>query len=406
MGIFDFLKNLKGSGSSRENIPGLINSPQKIQDHIENLCEKKLPLNLQIDNKHAQFSSFFLKDTTGQQTGVIVDPVIPSEGNRILETSEFVNISYTDEKKRFTFLTQFLGKVERKITAIKLSIPRSIDEKSRQKSESSMAPPRETPLNVRLSHLEKVCEQSVPVEVQIDNHTEVFKSIFLKVVNTESPELFIDLLDSENGNKIIADSREVILSYNFQNRHFEFDCECLGIVKKRLPALKFLVPKEIEEAVRKKIIIDDASEGPHTQKVDRRRFKRVAPSLDSPVNVFIGLEKSKREIANISVGGVAFYTSLNKKQLKVGTTYRNMTLCLPHESEKINIPKVIVRSIVENAAPEKKTSSKCAVEFFGLKISDQETIERYIVKRMRELEESKPKESDSFEEAQKNIEEF
>ncbi len=385
MGVFDFLAKIVNSGPSKETDSGVLAGPEKVLPHLKNVCKQKTSLNLQIDDRPGQFSSVFLKDLTEKQTAVTIDTLVPQEGNQFIENSDTLSVSYTFQEKRLSFDTRFLGTALKKLSLVKLSIPRFIEERSEKKAGNPDLHV-ETPLKVRLGHLQKICEQSIPLELKIDEQDKAYKSIFAKLQRDDPPELYINLISPKEGNKDIAKSRSVLLSYTFQNRNFFFESDFIEIEKKKLKVIRLYNPRIIEEVVRKRISKADGPSGePAAKVVDRRKFNRVAPSTDSPLHVYLEYGKSKWEVTNISVGGTAFLTKLTKEKLKVGMAINNMGLSLPTETAKIILPKVIVRDLQENPALPGEKKNKCSVEFFELNSSDREKIEKYIQKREEEL---------------------
>lgn len=387
MGIFDLLKKFGIFTQATRDIPGCITNPKEIHAHLKHLGEQKIPLNLQLDGKYEQYSSLFLKNTKGDPSAFFIDPLVPKEGNRILEDSLAATFSYTFDRKRFTFDTAFAGSVQREIKTIKIELPRTIEESDRKKS-GNIAGPLETPLKVRVAHLENVCERGAPLDLKIHDLSKTFKSSFVHVSKGTPPEIFIDMLKPKEGNEQIKKSRDIHLSYNFQNRHFEFESEFVEIEKKIITVQKFRVPQAIEEVMLRRITTIAPADGQSSTLLERRRFQRVSPATGSPVNVYLGYGRGKTELANISVGGAAFYTKLTSKDMKVGSVFYKMTLALPEEEGKIVIPKAVVRNIVENAAANRKARNLCSLEFFGLGITDQDAIRRYIAKRTLETEET------------------
>jgi c-di-GMP-binding flagellar brake protein YcgR len=401
MGIFDLLKKFGIFTQTPKDIPGCITNSKIIHDHLKHLGEQKISLNLQVDDRYEQYASLFLKNPKGDLSVFFIDALVPKEGNRFIDDALKATLSYTFEGKRFTFDTAFVGSVPREITTVKIELPRIIEESDRKKGGNTESP-LETPLKIRLAHLENVCERSAPLDLKIDKSTKVFKSSFVHVSRGTPPEIFIDILKPKEGNQQIEKSREIHLSYNFQNRHFEFESEFIEIVKKNTTVLKFRLPKAIEEVMLRRITTISTDEEQSAALLERRKFQRVAPATDSPVKVYIGYGKGKTELDNISVGGAAFFTKLTTKDMKLGSAFYKMTLTLPEEERKIVIPKAMVRNIVENVAPSRKSKNLCSLEFFGLKISDQDAIKRYIMKREQEIKE----ESSGFKEAKERIDSF
>ena len=241
-------------------------------------------------------------------------------------------------------------------------------------------------MKVRLDHLQAICEESIPLELKIDDQEKTYKSIFAKLQRDDSPKLYIDLISPKEGNKYISKSRSVLLSYTFQNRSFFFESDFMEIEKKELEVIRLMNPRIIEEVVRKRISTAGGTSRESTIKeVDRRKFNRVTPSTDSPLHVYLEYGKSKWEVTNISVGGTAFLTKLTKEKLKVGMAINNMGLSLPSETVKVVLPKVIVRDLQENHATTGDKKNKCSVEFFELSSCDREKIEKYIQKREEEI---------------------
>jgi len=217
-----------------------------------------------------------------------------------------------------------------------------------------------TPTQIR-SNLEEACTRNNHLIATIDERARTFSSTFIEL-GKGNDFVLIDLLMPKDGNRIIEESSRVIIDYNMEGVMYSFEAKFVETVKGRFSSLKITFPSIIK-------------------KIQKRSAFRVSPSMENPIVVEIK-EGLIEEVADISEGGLAFYTRHTEGELSVGTTFEKLTFKLPTMHGQITT-KAVVRSFIKASVAGVK--NKCCVEFLNMKMPDKDAIAHYVVVRQREI---------------------
>lgn len=219
----------------------------------------------------------------------------------------------------------------------------------------------------RDSNIKLSCQQQLPVSVTIDEHVIEPISLFIEA-RPDKGWIIIDNLVPEEGNNYIKKSESIRISYRVDNIGYNFKSAYIDHIQKDgYPALKIAYPQEIK-----------------TQQ--RRKFFRVEPPIEEPVNVTIKTNSAvplhiERDLRDLSEGGLSFAIKISESfhlDIKKGKELEEIHFTLPDYGPiKISgIIRGIFRSEGENLI--------CGVEFSEIKDSDMSKIYRYVVDRQRD----------------------
>lgn len=217
-----------------------------------------------------------------------------------------------------------------------------------------------TPTQIR-TNLEDVCRKNVHLVTTIDERQRTFGSIFIEV-GKGNDFVMIDVLIPSDGNRIIETSDKVRIDYNIEGVMYYFETKFIGMVSGRLPSIKIAFPSIIK-------------------KVQKRSAFRVSPSIEHPIIVEVK-EGAAEETADISEGGLAFFTRHTEKEMGVGTVFEKMSFKLPGMDRQITA-KAVVRSFIKGF--HGAVRNRCGVEFIGMRMQDKDSIAHYILLRQREI---------------------
>ena len=208
-------------------------------------------------------------------------------------------------------------------------------------------------------HLQKISEQGTKLNIKIDDEPVSFGSIFIKVVSKEGEEgILIDILTPINGNVLIRKSKNVSISYSFEETNHTFNCEYLTMnSSKEFDSINVSVPTIV-----------------HIGK--RRNAKRFTLSYLSPLKVDLG-NKIIEEAGDISVGGLCFFTQRDEGEFFKGKTFSNISFTLPPKKHKIDT-KAIVRWFAKDEIYSRRARNKCGIEFIRMNQVDKEPIAKYL----------------------------
>lgn len=158
-----------------------------------------------------------------------------------------------------------------------------------------------------------VIQNKIRVSITLNNRGPSFISLINAL---QPPTLLIEKLFPEEGNELIAHSRFITVGFTLKEPltiPYTFD--------------SFYVQNEIcngRHAFRISV--------PHNIKRDQKRnYHRVEPSVHKPLYITFQIDHSEitEKIANISGGGVAFYTNFGKSRLWAGRKIKLVSVSIP-----------------------------------------------------------------------------
>ena len=219
-------------------------------------------------------------------------------------------------------------------------------------------------------------EQRIPLAVRKNGRGKAFNSFLVKTDYSASA-LLIDNLIPEEGNELMVDSRFVDVEFFFKNtkeKYLNIPYNFHGIYLRREnyqnhPAMRISFPESINRH-------------------QRRDYNRVTPSAEEPIEIILKLKNgdATETMANISGGGVGFYTNLDKSVLSPGKKINSASFNLPDGTEITS--QLIVRWISKKVPLEiinkKKLHFYCGAEFAELDRALRKKIILYIIERERE----------------------
>ncbi|GMT42876.1 MAG: hypothetical protein IEMM0002_1287 [bacterium] len=214
------------------------------------------------------------------------------------------------------------------------------------------------------SHLRKLPENYTGLDIKIDNQPVQFRSFYLGFSSPAEKEIIIDGLIPVHGNVNIEDSSKITVSYLFGDIAYVFTSGYLETIEDRFTSFRISMPDTI-------------------RRFQRRKAFRVVPSVATPISVQLG-SGDDEEVANISTGGMCFYTWRPIEDLEVGRNLYDITFNLPSEKHDLKI-KAVVRAYTKNQVPTLRgVRSKCSVEFVGLNHELADVIRSYVMDRHQE----------------------
>ena len=95
-----------------------------VMSHILKMTKQYILLDIRIDNKPETYKSIFMGVTAeGKTEGLIIGPLIPTDGNSLIKKSRKITVSYCLEGVIYTSYSRFLEINEIGALRIKLEIP-------------------------------------------------------------------------------------------------------------------------------------------------------------------------------------------------------------------------------------------------------------------------------------------
>jgi c-di-GMP-binding flagellar brake protein YcgR len=149
MGLFDIFKRDKES--YLHLFSDDLVTPAQISANLEEVCKRNTPIIAMIDDRPRTFRSIFL-EVENESDFVIIDVLMPKDGNRIIEESEKVRIDYTLEGVMYYFETKFVEMVRGRFTSIKLVLP-SVIKKIQKRGSFRVSPSIDNPITAELTDL-------------------------------------------------------------------------------------------------------------------------------------------------------------------------------------------------------------------------------------------------------------
>ena len=219
-------------------------------------------------------------------------------------------------------------------------------------------------------------KQRVPFAVRKNGMGKPFNSFLVKT-DYSSSALLIDSLIPEGGNELMVDSKFVGVEFFFKNTKEEYlnipyTFHTVYLRRENYqnhPALRISFPESIKRN-------------------QRRDYNRVEPSIEEPIKITLELKDGKviENMANISGGGVGFYTNLDKSVLWLGNKIKSVSFNLPDGTEITS--QLIVRWVTKNVPDEivnkKRLHFYCGAEFAELNEALRKKIILYIIEIERE----------------------
>ncbi len=217
--------------------------------------------------------------------------------------------------------------------------------------------------------LNTVIHHKVRFRVKLNNRGKSFNSSLIKI---ESSYLIADALFPFEGNSLIRDSKFITVNFIIDEaEHIPFTFNSAYIQDLNIngyPAIKIAFPDSIERD-------------------QKRLYHRVAPSVSEDVYVEFSLDGQcvKEKAANISGGGIGFYTNLGKSVLWAGKKLAHVSLNLNDFSVTVGI---VVINIMRQAEYPVLINGKayyyyCGAEFTDIDENTRNKIIGYVIENER-----------------------
>jgi len=149
MGLFDIFKRDKES--YLHLFSDDLVTPAQVKANLDEVCKRNTHVVASIDDRPRTFRSIFLESGRNDDF-VIIDVMMPKDGNRIIEESEKVRIDYTLEGVMYYFETKFIEMVSGRFPSIKIAFP-SIIKKIQKRGSFRVSPSMDNPIIVELTDL-------------------------------------------------------------------------------------------------------------------------------------------------------------------------------------------------------------------------------------------------------------
>lgn len=148
MGFLDFIKKDGLSDEMRVILSDDLITPTQIRSNLEEACRRNNHLIATIDERARTFSSTFIE--LGKENDfVIIDLLMPKDGNRLIEESHRVIIDYNMEGVMYSFETKFVEIVKGRFFSLKITFP-SVIKKIQKRSAFRVSPSMDNPVVVEL----------------------------------------------------------------------------------------------------------------------------------------------------------------------------------------------------------------------------------------------------------------
>jgi len=215
-----------------------------------------------------------------------------------------------------------------------------------------------TPVQMR-TNLEEIRKRKTNIITTIDERPGTFTTMLLEL-EKGNDHVVIDTLMPKQGNQIIENSNAIRLDYSFEGIMYCFDTRFMETVSGKFPSIKIAFPSIIK-------------------KVQKRKSFRISPTVDNPIKVKIR-EDVTEKAADISEGGLSFYTFRTEKEMPVGMKLEKVMFELPTIDRHI-ITKAVIRSFIKGSNGAK---NRCGIEFVEMRIADMDSIANYVLVRQVE----------------------
>ncbi|MBI3584986.1 MAG: flagellar brake protein [Nitrospinae bacterium] len=148
MGVFDFLKKDAESNSGIIFSDDLVMATQ-IRKNLEYVCQKNTQITVAIDERLITFRSIFL-EVGAKNDFVVIDVLIPEQGNHFMKPSSKIKIDYTIEGIMYSFESKYIETISGRFSSIKIEFP-SVIMKIQRRRHFRVSPPIDKPITVKLT---------------------------------------------------------------------------------------------------------------------------------------------------------------------------------------------------------------------------------------------------------------
>lgn len=222
--------------------------------------------------------------------------------------------------------------------------------------------------------LKRALQQKCRFKVRLNARKRSFNSSLVQVTPSA---LIIDALFPEEGNMLIPSSRFLEVDFVLREAgkdflHIPYTFRSSYIHRdhfKGYPAIRIALPELIK-------------------RIQRRDYLRIDPPVKEPIYISFTVDENQvsKKIANISGGGVGFYTNLGKGVLWHGRRIDDVTIKLPDRSTVIC--SIAVQSISQSERPVlidgKAYYYFCGAEYVDMPDNVREEIIQYIIEKERD----------------------
>tara|TARA_B100000315_G_scaffold259107_1_gene313660 strand:+ start:4427 stop:5317 length:891 start_codon:yes stop_codon:yes gene_type:complete len=129
MGLFDFFKKtvIPEKTEAKAIISDDITDSHQIEFHLEEIIKESGFVTLHLDDDPAErYSSMLIRLEKGEEPMILIDTLIPEEGNDIIENSRKLTFSYIFKGKHFGFESKYIGMEKEDFIAFKIAMPQEI----------------------------------------------------------------------------------------------------------------------------------------------------------------------------------------------------------------------------------------------------------------------------------------
>ncbi|MEI6125632.1 MAG: PilZ domain-containing protein [Pseudomonadota bacterium] len=220
------------------------------------------------------------------------------------------------------------------------------------------------------SVLEVALENRCKFKVRLNNRGQSFSSSLVKL---EESSMLIDVLFPYEGNDLIMYSNFISIEFIVKliaHVPYTFDTLCMNNeIYNKYPAIRVMLPKSI-------------------MRDQKRNYHRVEPSINDPVYIKFMLDGNlvTEKVANISGGGIGFYTNLGTTILWHKREIRNVTITTP---EPVVLNSITIVYMTNQAKYPVLIGGKpyyyyCGAEFLNIDNRLREQIIHYVIDKERE----------------------
>ena len=95
--------------------------------HLRNICKSKLQLTLSLNKSGVTYRSMFVDLVNlDKYHGIMIDTLLPKDGDLRLKPETYVTISYVFQHMNYNFNSLVIKKVEDKFPSFLLTLPKAI----------------------------------------------------------------------------------------------------------------------------------------------------------------------------------------------------------------------------------------------------------------------------------------
>jgi c-di-GMP-binding flagellar brake protein YcgR len=219
-----------------------------------------------------------------------------------------------------------------------------------------------------------VMKQKIRFQVRLNGRRRSYDSSLIEV---RHDRLYIDALFPEEGQALIASSRFIEVDFmlreaigDFRHIPYAFRSAYLESVSIRgYPGVRIAFPERI-------------------RRHQRREYLRISPPVQQPLHVRLTVDGAEvqEKVANISGGGLGFYTRLGREVLWPGRQIQSAGIDLPNGA-RISCAVTVRKHALNDRtimADRKPCPYYCGIEFTGADEQVRETVVRYVIERERD----------------------